>query len=186
MKAARSRELLHNIRVHTGSNLFASFLVRVLTTFSSWIPNLASGSLRLLSPFLFPIEIPARFFSNLEGCIPQTEKTRRAVSIEPRIMSGQRVMSNPHHTLSLLNQRKEQLQEELRTVEKQVWGLSPSHMLCLKYVWLVLMWRIAALIFANQWLRVVHFICLCRERWALHVSHMCSDTTCVTFITLVD
>ncbi|XP_024382205.2 uncharacterized protein [Physcomitrium patens] len=43
-------------------------------------------------------------------------------------MSGQRVMSNPHHTLSLLNQRKEQLQEELRTVEKQLYDLETTYL----------------------------------------------------------
>ena len=47
-------------------------------------------------------------------------RVRQDVSIEPSTMSGQRVTSNPHQTLNLLNARKEQLQEELRTVEKQV------------------------------------------------------------------
>lgn len=43
-------------------------------------------------------------------------------------MSGQRGTSNPHQTLSLLNARKEQLQEELRTVEKQLYDLETTYL----------------------------------------------------------
>ncbi|KAG0598737.1 hypothetical protein M758_12G096900 [Ceratodon purpureus] len=43
-------------------------------------------------------------------------------------MSGQRVTSNPHQTLNLLNARKEQLQEELRTVEKQLYDLETTYL----------------------------------------------------------
>uniref|UniRef100_A9T7H3 Chromatin modification-related protein MEAF6 n=1 Tax=Physcomitrium patens TaxID=3218 RepID=A9T7H3_PHYPA len=43
-------------------------------------------------------------------------------------MSGQRVTSKPHQTLNLLNVRQDQLLEELRTVEKQLYDLETTYL----------------------------------------------------------